>query len=770
MRRRHTAYAALLLAAALLAATAPARAELPDLAPCAAPAARQPIIEPGRERQIRALFAPHQAGAPLTDAPGAPIFRAIRTQHDAIDALLEAPDGRPLGALRLRARACEPDAPRTTASFALTLLAPDAAPDAERLAAAVTANDPGDFYSAFAAAPPSPAAAAAATAQLAAAPPEPAAPFNASQLALAVILALAALTLLLDAPALRRDLGLTGRPGLLTAAALAALTAAALALRLAADPTFLREAYALPNVHALTSPIRWQSPITDYPQGSDLMTALIGPLLAKNPYDAWFLAHVTYGTLTVLAAYALGTALTSRRRTGLITAALFALWPHHIRFSASESTHVAFVLWATVALALAALAARNGRLRTFAALTAATAAAVTTRPEAALFVPACALLALSHGPGVRRRLLSPARLAIVAAAAYLIVPTLLTILAAPSTQNFDPTAHHGEALSLHTLARLATALVIPSSGNAFFDLATTPPWLWPLTILGALAAYRAGLRGAALALSLLVLTYLALYARMDASITVWRWSRYHLSALPAVVALSAIGLETALTRAPRLAASPRRLIAAATAIAALGAALYWPAVRALPMDWQRELTWAIDLGRREPPLIEAPTRLVLPDNRRRFRDLSPRAITAALTANRLRREASVPIATALERLHLTSEDPPALYFEGLYCYLALAPGESFNPQCQAMHEAFTLTPLESITITEPPFLTAYAAIRPVGPLALTLYRVGPRRLPPETARALIPEPWPEDQDPPAGSSVIGAPTDPDLAPPVPPLE
>jgi hypothetical protein len=419
MRRRHTAYAALLLAAALLAATAPARAELPDLAPCAAPAARQPIIEPGRERQIRALFAPHQAGAPLTDAPGAPIFRAIRTQHDAIDALLEAPDGRPLGALRLRARACEPDAPRTTASFALTLLAPEAAPDAERLAAAVTANDPGDFYSAFAAAPPSPAAAAAATAQLAAAPPEPAAPFNASQLALAVILALAALTLLLDAPALRRDLGLTGRPGLLTAAALAALTAAALALRLAADPTFLREAYALPNVHALTSPIRWQSPITDYPQGSDLMTALIGPLLAENPYDAWFLAHVTYGTLTVLAAYALGTALTSRRRTGLITAALFALWPHHIRFSASESTHVAFVLWATVALALAALAARNGRLRTFAALTATTAAAVITRPEAALFVPACALLALSHGPGVRRRLLSPPRLAIVAAAAYL---------------------------------------------------------------------------------------------------------------------------------------------------------------------------------------------------------------------------------------------------------------------------------------------------------------------------------------------------------------
>ncbi|MEZ4268701.1 MAG: glycosyltransferase family 39 protein [Myxococcota bacterium] len=162
------------------------------------------------------------------------------------------------------------------------------------------------------------------------------------------------------------------------------------------------------------------------------MTALIGPLLAKNPYDAWFFANITYGTLTVLAAYALGAALTNRRRTGLITAALFAFWPQHIRFSASEATHIAFVLWATTALALAALAARTGRLRTFAALVATTAAAVITRPEAALFVPACALLAIAHGPGVRTRLLSPPRIALVVLAAWLLLPTVLTIAGAPA--------------------------------------------------------------------------------------------------------------------------------------------------------------------------------------------------------------------------------------------------------------------------------------------------------------------------------------------------
>ncbi|MEZ4268700.1 MAG: hypothetical protein R3F39_20265 [Myxococcota bacterium] len=234
---------------------------------------------------------------------------------------------------------------------------------------------------------------------------------------------------------------------------------------------------------------------------------------------------------------------------------------------------------------------------------------------------------------------------------------------------------------------------------------------------------------------------------MDASITVWRWSRYHLSALPAVVALAAIALESLLARVPALAASPRRLLAAALAICALGTTLWWPAVRAVPLDWQRELTWALDLGRRDPPLVGPQTRVVLPDNRRRFRDLSPRAIVAALTANRVTREASVPVATALERLHLTGPEPPALYYEGLYCYLALAPGESINPQCQAMHEAFTLTPIETLTITEPAFLIAYADVRPPGPLTLSVYRIGDRRLPPEQAAKLIPEPWPQGADP-----------------------
>lgn len=741
----------------------------PEPVPCAAPAERQPIIEPGRDRELRGLFAPYVAGEPIDDT--GLIFRAIATRGDAVDATVEGPAGELAGVLRLRALACAPDAERRSASFGLTLSgSPDAGEALERLAQAVTRNDPGGFYRATAAAPPPPPPAGTAPEDAAASSDqgEEPRPFPANQLGLAVILGLALLSLLADGRGLWRDLGLDRAGAASTLAWLLGLTVAAAALRVLAGPTFLREAYPLPNVYALTEAIQWRMPITAYPQGSALMTAALAPLLPPNPYDAWFAGNLVFGTLTVLAAYVLGVGLTGARRTGLVAAALLTFWPQHIRFSASESTHVAFVLWTTLALGLTALAARNGRARTFAAAVACAAAAVTTRPEAALCVLPLAVLALTHGPGVRRQLTRPRYLVPVFLALWLLWPIARAVLTDPSAGYFDPTAERVGARDLLPVGRLARALLIPSQGNAFFDLANTPAWLWPLALWGLFGGWRRRARGAVVALALLLVGYLALYARMAPSITVWPWGRYHMAALPAALGLATLGLDDLLRRLPGP-AGRRWAVAGAAGLAALGCLLWWPAVKALPMDWQRELEWLVDLGRREPAWVGADTRVVLPDNRRRFRDLSPRAGMSALTANRQPRDASVPVAQALARLHLEGPAPAAIYVEGLFCHLALGPGEAINPQCAAMHEAFVLEPLEAITVDEPPFLTAYERVRAPAPLTLSVYRVGERTLPPDRALALLPAPWPPGADPDARVPVMGSPTDPDMRPATPPL-
>jgi hypothetical protein len=217
-------------------------------------------------------------------------------------------------------------------------------------------------------------------------------------------------------------------------------------------------------------------------------------------------------------------------------------------------------------------------------------------------------------------------------------------------------------------------------------------------------------------------------------------------------------------RVPALAARPQHQVPAVLGVAILGAALWWPAVRAVPMDWQEELHWLIDLGRAPETRVGEDTRLVVPDNRRRFRDLSPRAPMLALSAGaRLEREAFT-VAQAVDRFFVEPDAAPTYYLEGLYCHLALGPGERLNPQCEAMRETFVLEPVATYRLDSPPFLTAYASIRSPAPVDLTLYRVLERRLAPHEARGLVPAPWPAERSPPPGFSVIGSPTDASMAP------
>ncbi len=595
-----------------------------------------------------------------------------------------------------------------------------------------------------------------------------------TELGLLAALAVSGLFLVAGIPALLRSAGLLG-PGCGRAwLALGAIVLLGFGVRWAAGPTFLREAYPLPDVASMLGALNLDSPLAAYPRGMHLLGHLAAPVLPRDPYEAWFLLDVLLGTLTIPAAWCLGAALTGRATSGLVAGALLAFWPQHVRLSASESLHVGLVLFTTLALAFAALSARRATPGALLGLVGASTAALLMRPEAPLLVLVVGAVALVAGPAVRDLLRDPRRapLLIVPAilAALLVAPSLLATVQDDSAALFVPGSGAAEGSWFRHLRRLPLLLLVPSEDNAFFDPFTAPLWLWPLAVYGAVERWRAGARGTAIVLAGAIVSLLLFYASLRIATTIWAASRYHLAILPLVLALVLFALEDLVARlGQRISplASEWRQRAAMVALAALGLALWWPAVRALPRDWQEELHWLLDLGRRDPHVVAEGVRVVIPDNRRRFRDLAPRSRIEALTGARRDQAAAVPVAEAIARLDV--ERTPALYLEGLYCWLALAPGEALNPQCEAMRRSFELEPIERLEITTPPYLLAYLKVRPREGVAPTLYRITRRRLARAEGLALLP---PDDLDPRELSRqwpLMGSATAQDLGPATPPL-
>lgn len=742
-RRKISLLAALLTLAWVGLAAGGARADEPVAdAACADAKGRIPIVEPGRDRDLRALFAPHVAGEALSGVSGG-LFRSLTVSGSSIVALIETAAGDV--ELRLRPLSCTSESQLRTASFVLDTPSgppPEAAqPAVALMVAAVRANDDGRFWKASVAAPEPPSAP---TPGVPAAPdadrPGPP-PFNHSAAAIALLLLLAALATLIDLWQARRVRRRgPGAPPIEPGHLLAALglTALAFAIRAAVGSTFIREAYPIPDVSWLLDGPRLASPISAYPQAPQLVAAWLAPLTRLHhpgdPIGAWMTTNLLLGALTVPVAWAAGRALAGPT-VGLVAAALLALWPQHIRLSASESTHVIFVFAAFVAFAQVLRAARAPRLSATAAALTCGAALVTTRPEAALLAPALALAALGHGPELRRRLLHPAILSLLVLLAWLIAPTLLLIAADKSAAAAAAPASSDEA---SMWAEGLRALVVPGARNALLDFATTPPWLYPLTLMGLAVALRHGPRAAGLALGLSLLTYLFFFAPWPASVVLWPYARYHAPLLVGGTLLAALGFVRLAERLPRL-APPERTAWAAFAVAGLGCALYLPAVGAIDHDWQQNLAWQVELGRTRGAEL-AQGRLILPDNRRRFRDLSPRDAVVALTAGRQSAEAAVTVAHALERLHVDGDESVAWFVEDLTCRLARAPTEAVDPQCEAMHRAFELHAESESQVTGPAWLVDYVALRGADPVPLRLWRVGRRLLDPARALALLPPP------------------------------
>lgn len=755
-----------------------------DPAPCTGTDGKVPVIEAGREREVKALFSPHQVGVALPEPANDWTFDQIRVMDNRIVMVLKGPGGE-TSEPWLGPASCAPETAERAASFYLTRPSDSPKEATDLLWSAVQRSDTGGFYRTFVDPEPARPKSSPVARELKPAPERPrddAAPRRVkrkasswfkTQSALAVVVLLGLLGGLFGLLYHLRELHLRGQGSGRSWALLGGITAMGAIARLATPATFLREAYPLPNVHYLVHGLDWGGEIATYPQAQALLARGLSPVLAANPFDAWFQLNLVLGVVSIPAAWAAGAALTRSRNVATAAALLMACWPQHIRFTASESTHVGFVLGILVTIALAALAARSNRSLPFVALVFATALTVLTRPEGALIVPGLAVLVLGAGAGTRDVLKRPLKLAAVLVAGALIAPTLLHIATSDSASAFDPDAGTGEALSVHTLTTLMTRLLWPSEHNAFFDPATCPPWLYLLAIAGAVIRWRRpqpdGLnRLGLLGLLVIAMTYFTLYAGMEPAITVWGMGRYHLSILPIMVLLSALGLDTlseALSaRAKHAWSGP----AAVMVIPMVGMLLWWPAVMALPMDWQTELDWLLRRGRTATTQIQLPARLVLPDNRRRFRDLSPRAPIIALSGGEAREETSVTVAQAIEHLEPTSEEP-VYFLEGLYCFLAVDRDEQENPQCEAMKATFDLELIDSVQVTSPSFLVGYTDLRREAPFSLSLWRVTGRRLSPAEGLAQLPRPiTPEDPRAEAGG-VIASPTSAAMWPSEPPF-
>lgn len=747
-------------------ALAAAAGAAPDGGACPDAEGRIPVLGAEDSREVAKLLGPLRPGDALPGAPAGWRLASWSLERSEVRLRLEGPAGARAEAA-LRNVSCPAGDLGNTASFRVVTLESAAGGDEalRALAAHVSARDRGGFFRTFVEPAPAQGRAPPGAGGDDPAAPDPfGLPLHRSSTGLALLLLLAALALVSDLPSLLRDAGLRGPGAGRAVLGLAAVTAAGLAVRLAVEPTFLREAHPLLEIPPRNGLPVLGLPIEPYPQGPQLLFAALRSLLPADPWDAWFASQLVLGTLTIPAAWILG-ALALGARPGVVSdaagaggpatggflaAALLAAWPQHVRLSTSESVHLSVALVATLALATSMAAARSGRLTALFAAAGAASATCLMRPEAALWIPPLAVVLLGAGPGVRRTLLAVhrpaawARLAGLAAFGALLVPVLLDVAATDSASRLSPASSTGEAVGIAAVGRGLVALVRPDGRNAFFDAATTPVWLWPLSLAGAWVAFRHGSRVLAAAALLAVVSFFVLYASMGPAGVVFTMARYHASAFPAVLVLATFGTDALLRRLLPLRSGLRRATAGA-GLAAAGLVFWWPALETLPMDWQRELTFALDLGRREPPVVPDGARVVTPDNRRRFLDLAPRDLVLPLTGARFHGGEAVPVSEALARLHADParpDDPESFFWRGLHCHLAVAPGsgEREDPQCSAMFAAFELTPVETLEITEPCYLEAYVASRPSPPLEIGLYRIGRRKLSPEAALPLLPAP------------------------------
>ena len=472
-----------------------------------------PVIEPGREPEIVALFAPYTLGGDV--APGLRLMWIyVETTH--IRAVVESPDGA-AATLRLDHSSRAPAAGLLGAPSESFVISgePTGHPALEALARAVRDNDRGGFWRVDAPVGPGHAG-----------PPQGTGILSLDAGAWStdgILLGVAVLGLLIAM--VRRQLqGAPRHVGW----ALAGVVVGGAALRLLIAPEAALGAWPYSRIIYLSRFIH----------GSPTLAAVTEALDARVYLtDVIFTSNLVIAALTPLALFAHAHYVLKDHRAALAAAALIAVLPNHIHFSRSEVEFIPSIALSSIAFALvhAALGepSRPARWAATALLPVLTAAALWTRPLNILLVPLLLASAIVLPSGGR----PPPRLRVALVAALITACGVVGVFG-----NLLPIYGRevNDGLQLGTAWNSVRVLFSPSH-NTLINPRITPLGITVLAIAGFLYLWRRGeRRHAGFLAGWLGFYFIANSYVMPAEPAMQ--ARYHLHLAPPLVLLAAPAL------------------------------------------------------------------------------------------------------------------------------------------------------------------------------------------------------------------------------------
>lgn len=531
-------------------------------------AAERPVIPPGREAEILALFEPHALGDEL--APGWTLH-SMRIDKATVIIWVAGPD-QSHAQVALDHPDYGPRGSEPLPSFAWSVVEspPGAEPALANLRDRIAANDDGRFWVAAPVAEGAVVQDVRARAVLG---------WLSDGILLALGLTVLLVLLLRDS---LRDEAPWMKWALLGIVIVSALLRLMLPIRVSMDPwSYTRVLVVARLVYA-------------------------GPMLAAVHPGPLYLSELLHGTSLVLSILAPLTLYPHARsvlidsRAALVAAGMLAVLPMHLRFSASDTGFMPMITLASMAFA-ASYAGLHEPRRAKAALLLAFVPVIVAllfllRPLDAIYVPLLlGLPFIGQGihedrprpPGVRIVLLGVLLLGVTLAVG---VPHLLGKHSEDISGGLDP----------ETL-RSALGVLVSVRFNALLNPSFTPPGLLLLALLGAwdlAARRRLRLLGYLLAWMLAFLVVSSYVVPREPLMQ----ARYHLHLVTPFLLLAAVGVDAALRRTAKLGPTRRRvLIAIAATYLAASPLLHLRFIRDVEFNEMREWTFVHDLREQIEP-------------------------------------------------------------------------------------------------------------------------------------------------------------------------
>ena len=636
-----------------------------------APSAKgEPIIEPGREQEVLALFAPYALGKEVT--PGWRLW-GVNINRSNIKVSVRGPEDRDVGFLLDHPdREQKPDA--RSKSFAISLSEPARAGPAkgpiDALVAAVQKNDNGRFWRI---AKPLPTDARSA--------PQPARDLVAWGsdgiliiFAVALVLATMALRQLRDAPRW-------------VPWALVALVVAGGALRfwLARDTAMAPWPYSrLPDHGRLV----FYGPVL-----GAISEGRAGPLYLT---DAIHSATLAFAVLAPLAIFVHAIHLHGSWGAALAAAGLLAVLPQHIRFSQSNAALVPSIVLSSVAFGLTHAVQREEsrpwRLAALAVLPFASFGAVAIRPLNALFFP----LLIAGTVWLSRARSHSWRWAAVAAILLGSVPALVRSFGLHSERV-------AEVLGWHVVTDALTVLVSPWK-NTLLNPTITPPLVLVAAVAGGVLLWKRGPRRTVVFLVVWLLAFLITHAVVVPKEAAMQ-ARYHLHLVAPLLLLAAAAVEPLYARS-------RKGFAVGVGAVALSPLIHLSFVRDVSYNDMNEYEF-LKTVRNEIPngctVVEYAGSLKQPRLPRIGEHVERGLHRLRYVAVSVNPEEAGDSSAQSVIQRVASESPECLmYFEGLPCWGDKPVEESIAPACARIRRSFQLEPVREIEFDNRPYDHALA--------------------------------------------------------------